>query len=1153
MRRLDILLAGSSPALAKLSDTLAAHGHGLYLASSHEALQAYPVPTPHVVIDDGSLALTAEDRARLAGCAYLSLRLGSSPTARGHLPTLELLCWTGSATAQRLIERQALAAEPSGNGQQLRLRVFKALLEMVERHVSRCSRNPEYLEQAAVVGPMQQAQEHGLHWLESLAFIHPFNNCVDTALLRHGQTPVIARLADSLVTFAAQTALIIDGEPISYAQLHAQALAIQQQLLALLPPALEGEPPPVVALCLPKSLALYASLLAVLGCAAVYLPLDPAHPTERLSFILDNAKVAVLVHDGQFDGGRAMNLPRLDLRHLPTPIAPPLASLMQRQPGADAPCVAIYTSGTTGQPKGVLLSQRNLSHFQGWYAARVELDAVSRVLQFSTINFDASLLDILPTWVCGGQLIIPDEDQRRDPAQLLALMQREQVSHAFLPPALLSVLALQDGAYLRHLVTGGDVCEPEIIERLGGHCRLHNIYGPTETTVLATTRVFAPGDSNRNLGYPLPNTQVLILDEQQQPVPQHTAGELYIAGPGVGLGYLHNPALTAERFVSLALADGEAVRAYRTGDIGQWTGDGIEICGRRDNQVKIRGFRVEPEEIEHCLRNSRLFAQVAVVIDAQRRVLAFLAQPRVVNAETALRRHAEQTLPDYMRPLLYQVLAAMPFTANGKVDRRALLELPLNLRAATPRQLPSTALEQQLLSLWSELLELPPADISTDDSFFNLGGHSILLSRLLLAIREQFGRGISINRFIETPTLQRLATLVGGAAQVEASVDPQALRDALRELPVTPLPVSRLGDPHKVIVTGANSFLGVHIVEALLDWGATEVACLVRRNSQHSAAQRFAQALAENHLQGLDMSRVRVLEADLRQPRLGLAEADYDDLDSRYGALVHNAALVNHVLDYAALAADNIEPLFECLRLCEGRTKKLFNFVSTLSACSARDSDGRVLETAPAATPPIYIRNGYNVSKWVGERVLERARQHGVWVNLFRPGNITFDSRSGACQPHKNRLMLMLKGSLQLGQVPALEQDFDLMPVDFLARFIAFHSSGHRPEAAVFNLHNPEPLRWSTYVEAFRDFAGPFEQVSVAQWQRQLQRVDRDNALFDVLGFYLDGFEEDIGDISQIDHSNARAGVQRMGTRYPQKNPALLQRGCRYLKNIQFI
>lgn len=351
----------------------------------------------------------------------------------------------------------------------------------------------------------------------------------------------------------------------------------------------------------------------------------------------------------------------------------------------------------------------------------------------------------------------------------------------------------------------------------------------------------------------------------------------------------------------------------------------------------------------------------------------------------------------------------MPYTPNGKVDRRALLTTRVELSEQRPRLAAANPLEKQLLELWSELLELPQEDISTDDSFFNLGGHSILLSRLLLALRDRFGRGISINRFIESPTLQRLAQLVSGEAISASVLNPQALADAERELDLQVLPIDRLGDPHKVIVTGANSFLGVHIVEALLSWGATEVACLVRRGDGLSAEERFAQAVIDNRIDGLDWRRIRVLEADLRKPRLGLSETDYEDLDRRYGALVHNAAQVNHVLDYPALAADNVEPLFECLRLCEGRSKKVFNFISTLSACSARDDSGQVLEQPPAMTPPLYIRNGYNLSKWVGERLVERARQSGLWVNLFRPGNISFNSQSGVCQPLKNRLMLMLK------------------------------------------------------------------------------------------------------------------------------------------------
>jgi len=1155
MKRLEIVLIGQSLALNELTAELEEHGHQLYRLADRQALDQSPLTEACMLIEDGSLTLTAQQEKAFSTLARLGLRIGLGPITEDGLPQLELLCWFGTAKAQRLITRQTLDAEASGNGRVLRDTAIAALVDMVALHVSRLSRDAEYFLQTAAVEPPYSAQQEGLQVLEQLAFEHRFNRTAQPHFLAIADIPMVERLDKSLLHFAERPALNIGGRQISYAALHAHSLAIQERLLSLLSEheARKGEL--VIGICLPKSSALFAGILAILGSGAVYLPLDPSQPIQRQQYILENAGAALLLHDGQHPLGD--QFPALDISQLDANDADPTRSLMRQRPANDAPCMALYTSGTTGHPKGVSLSQRNLSHFTAWYADYVSLSEHSRVLQFSTLSFDSSVIDIFPTLLSGAELVVPTEDQRRDPLLLVELI-RQQVSHAFLPPALLSILPLERPLGLEHLMTGGDVCEPYVIERLAGQCRFYNLYGPTEATVLITAGLFHAGSSNRNLGQPIANSQLLILDEHFQPVPEQTPGELYIAGPGVCLGYLKNPTLTAERYLDLQLPDGRSLRVYRTGDIGKWTPNGIEMCGRRDNQVKIRGFRVEPEEIEHCLRDSQLYRQVAVVVDAQRRILAFVAQPQQESAEVAreaLRAHVEQALPDYMRPTAYTELMSMPFASNGKVDRKALLELPISFLDARPQRLPETVVEQQLLDLWAELLEMPPADISTDESFFNLGGHSILLSRMLLGIREQFGRSIPINRFIEAPTLLTLAALVDNDGEQPSgyTVSPQALRDALPELNISVLPASKLGDVHKVVVTGANGFLGVHIVEALLAGGASEVACLVRDGSGQSAQARFAQALRENRLEHLDMNKVTVYAADITQPQLGLSAEVYERIDREFGVLVHNAANVNHVQDYETLTKDNVEPIFECLRLCEGRSKKIFNFVSTLSACSSIDAAGNVLEQPAATTPPIYIKNGYNLSKWVAERILQSAAEQGVWVNVYRPGNIAFNSVTGVCQPHKNRLMLMLKGSMQLGQVPEFTMNFDLMPVDFLARFIGFHASRYQASHAVFNLHNPEPLSWNGYVSAFREAGCEFEVVSVAHWQTQLSRVDSQNALFGVLGFYLDGFEEDIGDISMIKHDNAQAGVRRMGERYPLKTESLLRKGCDYLKEIDFI
>jgi amino acid adenylation domain-containing protein/thioester reductase-like protein len=1126
MRHLKIGLTGSSAALNEISEALAQYGHGL--------VRARDIARVDLLIDDGS----EEVPPGLTCTALMSLRVGMGTLTDCGLPTLQFRCYDHS---RRLLATLDVADEACGNGQRWRQQAVSDLVEWVAQQVSGFSRDPGYFSQTTVAS---NDPEHSLQALASLAYLHRFNQTADAELWQQAQVPLIERLENSLQTFADRPALNIAGSVLSYRQLHRMSLAIQQRLGPLLR---HHDTPPVIGVCLGKSPELYASILAVLAYGAVYLPLEPGHPLQRQQVMLETAGVAVLLDDGKHplrDGFSALDVSTLDTAGNP--------QLMRQRPSMDAACMVLYTSGTTGQPKGVLLSQHNLAHFTAWFGGHVQLNEHSRVLQFSPLSFDSSLIDIFPSLIAGAELIVPSEDQRRDPQQLVELIRQQRITHAFLPPALLSILPLDQPLGLAHVITGGDVCEPCVIEQLAGQCRLHNFYGPTEATVLATHRTLLPGDSNRNLGTPIANSQVLILDEQLQPVDEQVMGELYIVGPGVSLGYLNQPRQTAEHFVHLPLPDGQTLRAYRSGDLAKWTKSGIELGGRRDQQVKIRGFRVEPQEVEHCLRSSQLFRQVAVVIDRDRQILAFVAQPETPDALTALKQHARQTLPDYLQPTLCTELASMPCTPNGKVDRQALLALPTQPLPTTHHGEPHTPMQVQLLKLWSELLDVPVTQLSTDESFFNLGGHSILLSRMLLRIREQFGRSLSLSRFFETPTVRTLATLMGDDAPPEAPTG-QATRDALRELHLQALPEDRAGERRKVIVTGANSFLGVHIVEALLAEGALEVACLVRDHPGHSATERFAEALREYRLEHLDLSRVRVYAADISQPRLGLASEAYEYLAGTFGVLVHNAAHVNHVMDYATLAKDNVEPVLECLRLCETRCKKVFNFISTLSAASSVDAQGQVLETLAATTPPLYIQNGYNLSKWVAERLLGRAAEQGTWVNIHRPGNISFNSRSGVCEPQKNRLMLMLKGSLQLGLVPRLKLNFDLMPVDFLARFVAFHSGRCGDGGTVFNLHNPRPLSWETYVDAFRQAGHAFELVSVAHWQRHLHTVDSRNALFGVLGFYLNGVGEDIGDTSMIRHDNAQRGVEQMGTHYPEKNPALLRKGCEYLKSIGFL
>jgi amino acid adenylation domain-containing protein len=637
MRRLDILLAGQSQALTDLALELEQHGHALTRVTTLDEQLPEHID---LVIDDASLQTQV-----LRNVPRLTLQLGVDLSAASGLPALDLLCSVDSL----LLTRVPIADEPSGNGQTLRLRAMAELVDHVSLLVSRYSRDAEYFLLAEPATAVHFAKVENLLFLDSLAFVHRRNATARPRLLKLAEQSMIERLEQRLILSAERPALNVAGTTLDYRQLHALSRAIEQRLRPLLN---QHEGPVVVGICLPKCSALYAGILAILGSGAVYLPLEPSHPLQRQQYMLSNAGAALLLHDGQHP--LAAEMPGFDTTSIDATAVNLDQPLMRQRPALDAPCMALYTSGTTGHPKGVLLSQANLAHFTAWYADYVQVTEQSRVLQFSSLSFDSSLIDIFPTLLQGAELVVPNDDQRRDPLQLVELIRRQQLSHAFLPPALLSILPLEQLGNLDHVMTGGDVCEPWVIQQLTRQGKLYNLYGPTEATVLITARQLQTGDNNRTLGDPIANSQVLILDEHLQPVTEHTVGELYIAGPGVCLGYLNNPQQTAERYLELTLPDGHRLRAYRSGDMAKWTSEGIELCGRRDNQVKIRGFRVEPEEIERCLRDSQLYRQVAVVIDSHRRVLAFLAQPqeqRTGAAREALKAHALQFLPDYMQPV----------------------------------------------------------------------------------------------------------------------------------------------------------------------------------------------------------------------------------------------------------------------------------------------------------------------------------------------------------------------------------------------------------------------------------------------------------------------------------------------------------------------
>jgi amino acid adenylation domain-containing protein len=578
-------------------------------------------------------------------------------------------------------------------------------------------------------------------------------------------------------------ALLFDGRRMTYGALDAAA----NRLGRLLAQAGAG-PERCVGVAVERSFDMVVALLAILKCGAAYLPLDPAYPPARLAFMQADAKPVVVVTTSTLAsrvGGDALQLVLDDpdtaesLAKLESGLFCGLTKPPQLSPASLA--YVLYTSGSTGAPKGVLTTHANVVSlaYQPQFAP---IGPANTLLQFAPLAFDAATFEIWGALLNGARLVIappgpPDLDR------LAELAASEQIDTMWLTASLFQqVLETKPSllAGVKRLIAGGEVLPPTAVRdamALYPELELINGYGPTETTTFACTRRITSVDAESGripIGAPIRNTRAYVLDASLTAVPIGAPGELYLAGAGVARGYLNRPELTRERFVASPFDTGE--RLYRTGDRARWRMDGaLDFLGRTDDQVKVRGMRIEPGEIEAALREIYGVGEAAVAlreVGGELRlvgyVAAFPAEPPPSAAE--LRAGLAQRLPEHMIPAVFLHLAAMPLTANGKLDRQALPDPEPEWRRMTKRPEgldEANPITRQIAEIFGAILGRDA--VSPVESFFDLGGHSLLGVRLMAEIERRLGRRLPLSALYSAPTASGLTTLLNREAAENAS------------------------------------------------------------------------------------------------------------------------------------------------------------------------------------------------------------------------------------------------------------------------------------------------------------------------------------------------------------------------------------------------
>jgi amino acid adenylation domain-containing protein len=575
------------------------------------------------------------------------------------------------------------------------------------------------------------------------------------------------------------TAVRFGGRELTYAELNQRANQLAHYLRK------HGVGPEVlVAICMERSLELPVALLAVLKAGGAYIPLDPAYPRERLSFILEETRAPVVLTEralAESQSFAGVCVIRLDVD------AALFATESEENPRTDVTeenlCYVIYTSGSTGQPKGAMLHHRGVRNRLLWGITDYQLGNGDVVLHKTPLTFDVSVWELFAPLLSGACLLIAKTGGHQDTAYQLEVMDREKVTHVDYVPTMLEVLLESTGLdhcdNLKIVTAAGEALTRELRDRFYSqtNAKLYNLYGPTEASLAVTYWVCEPDEKERviPIGRPMSNARIYILDKQLRPVPIGVAGELHIGGKAPGRGYLKRPDLTADKFIPDAFSETGGERLYKTGDLARYRSDGaIEFLGRLDHQVKIRGMRLELGEVEAALGHHPDVREVVVLaqeITARNKSLvAYVVSRQEPPSGEELRNYARRTLPEYMVPAAVVVMNELPLLSNGKLNRRALPKPEAFVSPHADYIAPENDLEQTIATIWQQAFNVDK--VSIHSNFFDLGGNSLLLARVHSKLRAALNREIAIVELFKHSTVHALAKHLGATDRTRKLVDP---------------------------------------------------------------------------------------------------------------------------------------------------------------------------------------------------------------------------------------------------------------------------------------------------------------------------------------------------------------------------------------------
>ena len=906
-------------------------------------------------------------------------------------------------------------------------------------------------------------------------------------------------------------AVLFDGKTISYKELDDYTDALAAKILSY---GLKEEE--VVSVLINRNAWMTKASLAAMKAGCAYQPLDPSYPPERLNFMIQDSRAKLLIADkellplvGDYTGP-VLTTAELEISPLAslgrndknTPVIPSgpsvISSVAEKSPKPENLYILLYTSGSTGTPKGVMLEHRNLVNFCAWYQDYYNLKPGDKVAAFASYGFDANMMDQYPALTSGACVCIIPEDVRHDLGALNRYLIDNGVTHSFMTTQVGVMYArnFPDNPILQHLSVGGE----KLISMPPPSYAFYNGYGPTECTIFSTIFHVKEREENIPIGHPVSNMPLYVADRHMRRLPVGAAGELLISGAGVGRGYLNNPEKTAECFVDNPFKPG--TRMYHSGDIVRYRADGnIEFVGRKDRQVKIRGFRIELKEVEGVLQEFPGVKDVTVqALDAPSggKFLAAYVVAEGTFDPKAAGEFIRERKPSYMVPAAWMQLDKIPLNVNQKVDRKALPEVvPTSMDEYVA---PVGETEKALCAIFADILGMER--VSATDSFFDLGGSSLMVTNVMVSAEKQ-GLHFAYSDVFSHPSARSLAAFLTGDVAVQeqdsnitdydySAIDTLLSKNTLESF----LNGERLHLGRNILLTGATGFLGIHLLKELIESTGpdTTIWCLLRSKGSVSPERRLREMLVyyfEKDYRQLVGTRIKPVEGDITQPQ---TLEPLTQIDTVFNC----AANVKHFSKGTDIEDINYGGVKNLVALCERNNAYLVH-VSTESVGGLTPGYVPGTLTEQMLFFGQLTDNQYVHSKFLAERyILEHMVAGSLKAKILRAGNLSPRAEDGEFQVNLNANASMgrLKAFKMLGACPfqLLEGQMEFSPIDQSAHAMVLLARTPL-ENCVFNVSNNHLIPMDDILVRLEKIDGkPLEYVENAEFGRRVTEANADPA-----------------------------------------------------------